>query len=279
MGNGVCNIAKGRVVEYYNRVKSNDPAASQLNVSLWINVETDNNIMDADNITAVIATALTEATFTNYARKQLADGDLAALPAPDDTNDRYEVDTFSLVEGIDEMFDAADVQKRLLLSGERGVGQVLSSGRRTHCNGDVFSFGHVLPGAVNVLHQAFGQGCTENPLADLCASACQRIDVIDIELCQYLVDAFVEAVGGEKAAVGGRRRRKPARHADTEAVQITDHLAQGSIFPADDLNIIHSKLSKLDDVRFQTTLPCVPGQEMDNRLQISDRAAIVDAAH
>lgn len=93
MGDGVFNIAKGRVVEYYNRVKSNDPAASQLNVMLGIGAITDAILIDLDTFAAVIADAgFTEATFTNYARKQLADTDLAALPAPDDTNDRYEVD-------------------------------------------------------------------------------------------------------------------------------------------------------------------------------------------
>ena len=33
-----------------------------------------------------------EATNTGYARKTLTDASLAALPSPDDTNDRYEVD-------------------------------------------------------------------------------------------------------------------------------------------------------------------------------------------
>jgi hypothetical protein len=37
-------------------------------------------------------------------------------------------------------------------------------------------------------------------------------------------------------------------HADTEAIQITDHLTKGGILPADDLHIIHSKLRELDDV-------------------------------
>jgi hypothetical protein len=39
------------------------------------------------------------------------------------------------------------------------------------------------------------------------------------------------------------------------------------------LHIIHSKLGELDDVCFQTRLPCVPLQEVDNRLQRQARAA------
>lgn len=92
MADGVFNIAKGRVVELYNRVKSNDPANSALIVVLCTGTETDDNIRDADTLTALLATSLAEATFTNYARKVLTDSELAALPSPDDTNDRYEVD-------------------------------------------------------------------------------------------------------------------------------------------------------------------------------------------
>ena len=62
-----------------------------------------------------------------------------------------------------------------------------------------------------------GRGSIENPPPNLPAGACQRIDIIDIEFRQDLVDAFVEAVGGEKAAVGGCGSRKPTRDADSEA--------------------------------------------------------------
>jgi hypothetical protein len=88
----VFNIAKGRVVEYYNRVKSNDPANSALIiVAINANGVTDATFIDIDDLSAVLATAANEVTNTGYARKTLTDADLAALPAPDDTNDRYEV--------------------------------------------------------------------------------------------------------------------------------------------------------------------------------------------
>lgn len=93
MADGVFNIAKGRVVEYYNRVKNNDPAASTLRVFLMKANEAEATLIDRDTISAVFAEAgSTEADFTNYANKNLTDADLAALPAPDDTLDRYEVD-------------------------------------------------------------------------------------------------------------------------------------------------------------------------------------------
>ena len=93
MADGVFNIAKGRVVEYYNRVENNDPAASVLSIMLGFGAITDATLRDLDDFGAIIADAgFTEATFTNYARKVLSDAELAALPAPDDTNDRYDVD-------------------------------------------------------------------------------------------------------------------------------------------------------------------------------------------
>ena len=91
MANIVFNIAKGRVVEFYNRVENNDPANSAL---ILVPIETsglesDATLIDADTLAAVLAGTTNEQT--TMGRKTLTDADLAALPAPDDTNDRYEV--------------------------------------------------------------------------------------------------------------------------------------------------------------------------------------------
>ena len=91
MSNIVFNIAKGRIIELYNRVKSNDPANSAL---ILVPIETsgleaDSTLIDVDTLTALVAGATNEQT--TMGRKTLTDSDLASLPAPDDTNDRYEV--------------------------------------------------------------------------------------------------------------------------------------------------------------------------------------------
>jgi hypothetical protein len=91
MANIVFNIAKGRVVEYYNRVKSNDPANSAL---ILVPIETsgleaDATLIDVDTLAALVAGATNEQT--TMGRKTLTDSDLAALPAPDDGNDRYDI--------------------------------------------------------------------------------------------------------------------------------------------------------------------------------------------
>jgi hypothetical protein len=91
MANVVFNISKGRIVELYNRVKSNDPANAAL---ILVPIETsglpaDSALIDLDDLAAVLATAANEQT--TMGRKTLTDAQLAALPAPDDTNDRFEV--------------------------------------------------------------------------------------------------------------------------------------------------------------------------------------------
>lgn len=93
MADFVFNIAKGRVVEYYNRVENNDPANSAL-VLVVIDAagDTDAVMKDRDDLAALLGGTANEVTNTNYARKVLTDADLAALPAPDDTNDRYDID-------------------------------------------------------------------------------------------------------------------------------------------------------------------------------------------
>ncbi len=92
MADFVFNIAKGRVVELYNRVKSNDPANSAFIVMVLetSGLESDATLKDKDDFAALVSGATNEQT--TMGRKTLTDSDLAALPAPDDTNDRYDVD-------------------------------------------------------------------------------------------------------------------------------------------------------------------------------------------
>lgn len=91
MANIVFNIAKGRVVELYNRVENNDPtnAAIILVPIETSGLEADATLIDVDTLSALIAGTTNEQT--TMGRKTLTDADLAALPAPDDTNNRYEV--------------------------------------------------------------------------------------------------------------------------------------------------------------------------------------------
>lgn len=93
MADFVYNISKGRGVEFYNRVDTNDPAASELVVRLLAasGIESDATLKDKDTFSAVVSGATNEATNTGYAGKVLGDSDLTAF-SPDDTNDRNDID-------------------------------------------------------------------------------------------------------------------------------------------------------------------------------------------
>ena len=93
MADFVFNIAKGRVAELYNRVKTNDPANSALVIVILATagLETDAVLKDKDTLADVLAGTTDEATNTNYVRKVLTDVDLVAF-APDDVNDRVDLD-------------------------------------------------------------------------------------------------------------------------------------------------------------------------------------------
>lgn len=89
MASIVFNIAKGRIVELFNRVENNDPANSAF---ILVPIETagleaDAVLVDVDTLAALVAGTTNEQT--TMGRKVLTDVELAALPAPDDTNDRY----------------------------------------------------------------------------------------------------------------------------------------------------------------------------------------------
>lgn len=93
MANQIFNISKGRFVEFYNRVDTNDPANAALIILLLATsgLESDATLIDFDTVTALVAGSTNEATNTGYARKVLTDADISAF-APDDTNDRVDVD-------------------------------------------------------------------------------------------------------------------------------------------------------------------------------------------
>lgn len=93
MANFIFNIAKGRGVEYYNRVKSNDPANSAFIVVILAaaGLETDAVLIDKATLADVVVGTTDEATNTNYVRKVITDTELAALTI-DNANDRVDLD-------------------------------------------------------------------------------------------------------------------------------------------------------------------------------------------
>jgi hypothetical protein len=92
MANFVFNIAKGRIVEFYNRAENNDPTNSALILVPLSASGTEAQGQDLDDLAAVEADAnFAEQTGGGWVRKTLESVQLVALPAADDTNNRYAV--------------------------------------------------------------------------------------------------------------------------------------------------------------------------------------------
>lgn len=93
MANLVFNVSLGRMAELYNRVDSNDPAASALIVLLLAaaGIEADSVLRDSTALDDVLGGTTNEATNTGYARKVLTDADIVAFAA-DHVNDRVDLD-------------------------------------------------------------------------------------------------------------------------------------------------------------------------------------------
>lgn len=95
MANIIFNIAKGRITEYYNRVMANDPTNSVLVViPIDAGAVSDATAKDVDSFSALVGAGVTERSANGWNRKVLHAGSspaLASLPAPDDTNDYYEL--------------------------------------------------------------------------------------------------------------------------------------------------------------------------------------------
>lgn len=104
MANGVFNIARGKVGYYYYAVENSlvvtatgTPAlTSTANSALVVvpietaGLEADDTLNNYDDLGALLAASNNDQT--TMGRKVLIDVDLASVPAPDDTNNRFDLD-------------------------------------------------------------------------------------------------------------------------------------------------------------------------------------------
>lgn len=97
MADFVFNIAKGRAIELFNRVDTNDPANSAIIVvPVDVAAVTDATIKDFDTLSAITGGGVTERSTSNWNRKTLTDADIGPF-APDDVNDRFDIDIADLL--------------------------------------------------------------------------------------------------------------------------------------------------------------------------------------
>lgn len=88
MSNYMENIAKGRFVEFMNRVDSNDPTNAAIILVPLSASGTEAEAQDYDNLSTFLGGTANELTTGSWVRKTLTDADLSAI-AVDDVNNRF----------------------------------------------------------------------------------------------------------------------------------------------------------------------------------------------
>ena len=152
----------------------------------------------------------------------------------------------NFLDGVQDVFQADDVEEGFLLAGEGSIRQIFGGGGGTHGEGHVG--GGIGDQALVLLGDGDGQFHRErgihDPLADLGTAGGECVDVFDIERVEGGVDLVIEAALRQEIAVGLRRGREAARHANAGISQLADHFAKRRILAADLFNVVHAQFFK-----------------------------------
>jgi hypothetical protein len=164
-----------------------------------------------------------------------------------------------LPDRLQHRLDAADVEERLLLPGEGGVGQVLRRRAGAHREGGARVVpGEPLVGAADGGLQRRREGLLDDLPADLPAGRGQGADVVGVQRAQPLGDPLRQAGVAEEALVGRRRGGEAVGDADPGVGQVGDHLAERGVLAADDLQVGESRARRTTGRRRRPPLRCRP---------------------
>ena len=81
----------------------------------------------------------------------------------------------------------------------------------------------------------------------------QRLDVVDVQPCQGVVDTVVEAFVGEKLGICMGRSGETAGHRDTHTGQVGDHFAKRGVLTTHAFDVRHTQLIEPQNVLFHAT--------------------------
>src|SRR6056297_727333 len=178
-----------------------------------------------------------------------------------------------LVDGLDEPLEAFHVEEGLLLSRERGVGQVLGGGRGAHRHGDILAAGHRLPGRGDVLAQPRGQGGIHDPLPDFAAGGGKILDVVDVQRIEAMIDPVGETFVAEEIPVGLCGGGEAAGNGDAGGGQVGYHLPEGCVLAAHPVHVAHAQCIERNYIRLQSRLPCVIDPNVHNPTTLATNLA------
>ena len=137
---------------------------------------------------------------------------------------------------------AAHVEQRLLLSRERGFGEVFRGGGGAHRHRAVRVAGRQLRVArAQLVFERRRQGRRLDPAADISARGRERPYVGHVEIGEALANPAVEPVAGQELAERVRGGREPAGHPHAGCRQLADQLAERRVLAADAGHVGHSQ--------------------------------------
>ncbi len=148
------------------------------------------------------------------------------------------------VHALQQRVATAHVEERFLLTGERGIRQVLGRRGGTHRHGDLAAAAHALERFQDLAFQSRRERSGENPLTDACADHRQLLYVFDIERRQLLGDARSETLVLQEIAIRLRRRCEAVGHCDPGIREVTDHLAERGVLAADSIDVVTAELGE-----------------------------------
>ena len=128
------------------------------------------------------------------------------------------------------IIDTPHVEKAFLLSSERSLGQILGGSRGSDRHSSIWSKLCVV--LADSLGQYLRQGRLDNPVPNATARFRQLCDVLDIQMCQFLVDTFAQTIVIEKCPVGIGGRRETFGHRNSGRVEPADHLSKRCVLAA-----------------------------------------------
>ena len=176
-----------------------------------------------------------------------------------------------LLDGLQHVVDPAHVQERLLLTGERGVRQVL--GRGAGANGP----GQVATTAVLGLEPLERCGDLGVELgreaggldrgADARTRCAEGGDVVDVQILDQPPDHLVEPGLVEETAVGVGRRGEAEGHPYPRRAEVLHHLPQRRVLAADPGQVVHAELGEPEDVGAHALLLVVRVLRIDRVLR------------
>jgi hypothetical protein len=143
------------------------------------------------------------------------------------------------VDPLDDLADAAYVQKGFLLAGETRFREVFRGCRRAHGDRNVPAARHFIPRSADFSVEPGLQRRRHDPLPDLRAGGGQFLHVIHVQVRQRLANPLCQALLGHEVPVGGRRGRETIRDPHPKSFEVGEHFPERSVLAADALDIGH----------------------------------------